>query len=150
MVTTKPATEKDHPFIHRVHRLAYRKMIERQFGYWDEARQSGLLDCDLATDCFEMVLWRGRPCGFFSYSADGGRLHLINLAIHPQCQGRGIGGRILERLKERARQQNQPLSLGAYKTNLGARRFYEKHGFKKNGETTVHILYRWQPAPLHE
>jgi ribosomal protein S18 acetylase RimI-like enzyme len=145
MVTTKPATQRHHPFIHMVHRLAYREMIEQQFGYWDEARQSGILDCDLATDCYELVFWRERPCGFFSYSADGGRFHLINLAIHPKYQGRGIGGRILALLKARAQRNNQPLSLGAYKTNMGARRFYEKHGFKENGETTVHILYRWQP-----
>lgn len=146
MITTRPATEADHSFIHRIHRLAYRDMIERQFGYWDEPRQSGLLDCDLATDNYEMVLWEGRPCGFFSYSTDSGRLHLINLAIHPQYQGRGVGGRVLELLKERAQLKNQPLSLGAYKTNSGARRFYEKHGFKKTGETTVHILYRWRAS----
>jgi ribosomal protein S18 acetylase RimI-like enzyme len=143
MITTKPATAADHDFIHRVHRLAYRNMIECQFGYWDQERQSGLVDCDLATDSYEMVFWEGRPCGFYSYSADGGRLHLINLAIHPQYQGQGIGGLILEQMKARAQRKNQPLSLGAYKTNMGARRFYEKHGFEKSGETTVHILYRW-------
>jgi ribosomal protein S18 acetylase RimI-like enzyme len=147
MITTKQVTQKDHPYIHKVHRLAYRAMIERQFGYWDDARQSGLLDCDLAADRYEMVLWEGRPCGFFSYSTDGCKLHLINFAIHPQYQRRGIGGRILRRLKERAQRNNQPLSLGAYKTNRGARRFYERHGFEKSGETTVHILYRWQAGP---
>jgi ribosomal protein S18 acetylase RimI-like enzyme len=144
MITTRPATEQDHPFIHEVHRRAYRDMIERQFGFWDAERQSGLLDCDLATDCYEIVMWENEPCGYFSYSADGGRLHLINLAIHPQYQGRGIGSRILEQMKERARQKDQPLSLGAYKTNTGARKFYEKHGFSQSGETTVHILYHWQ------
>ncbi len=144
MITTRPATQEDHPFIHRVHNLAYRAMIERQFGYWDEERQSGMLDCDLATDSYEMVLWEGLPCGFFSYSTDGGRLHLINLAVHPLYQRRGVGSRILEHMKERALRESRPLSLGAYKTNSGARRFYERHGFKKSGETTVHILYRWQ------
>ena len=143
MVTTKPATQKDHPFIHRVHRLAYRAMIERQFGYWDEMRQSGMLDCDLATDCYEIVLWEDEPCGYFSYSADGGRLHLIDFAIHPRYQRQGIGSRILDLLKRRAQQNHQPLTLGAYKTNKGARRFYEKHGFQQSGATTVHVLYRW-------
>ena len=147
MVTTKPATQEDHSFIHRVHRLAYRAMIECQFGYWDEVRQSGILDCDLATDRYELVLWKGRRCGYYSYSFDGGRIHLINFAIHPQYQRRGIGGRILKHLKVRAQQKNRPLSLGAYKTNTGARRFYERHGFKKSGETTVHILYRWRASP---
>jgi ribosomal protein S18 acetylase RimI-like enzyme len=143
MVTTIPATQKDHPFIHRVHRLAYRAIIERQFGYWDEARQSDLVDCDLTTDCYEIVLWKNEPCGYFSYSDDSGRVHLINFAIHPKYQRRGIGGQILDKLKESARRKHLPLTLGAYKTNLGARRFYEKHGFRKSGETTVHILYRW-------
>jgi ribosomal protein S18 acetylase RimI-like enzyme len=147
MVSTQPATQEDHPFIHQVHRMAYRRMIERQFGHWDEERQSGLLDCDLKTDRYELVLWEGRPCGYYSYSSDGGRLHLVNFAIHPQYQRRGIGSRILKRLKGRAQQKDQPLSLGAYKTNTGARRFYERHGFRKSGETTVHVLYRWQAMP---
>jgi ribosomal protein S18 acetylase RimI-like enzyme len=147
MVTTKPATQIDHPFIHLVHCLSYRAMIERQFGHWDEARQSGLVDCDLATDHYEIVMWKNVPCGYFSINADGGRLHLIDIAIHPQYQSRGIGGMILEKLKKRAGQNNQPMTLGAYKTNAGARRFYEKHGFRRIGETTVHILYRWRARP---
>jgi ribosomal protein S18 acetylase RimI-like enzyme len=150
MITTKPATEKDHQFIHQVHRLTYRAIIERQFGYWDAQRQSGLVDCDLATDRYEIVLWQGVPCGFFSFNTDGGRLHLINFAIHPQYQGRGIGSRILEQMKQRAQRKNQPLTLGAYKTNMKARKFYESHGLRKSGETTVHILYRWQPASSPE
>ena len=144
MISTKPYTLKDHAFVHQVHRLAYRVMIERQFGYWDEARQSGMLDCDLATDCYEIVLWANEPCGYFSFSTEGGRFHLIDIAILPRFQRRGIGGMLLEMLKKRARQKDQPMSLGAYKTNVGARRFYERHGFQRSDETTVHILYRWQ------
>lgn len=44
------------------------------------------------------------------------------------CQKRGIGGRLLEYLRERAR---GPVLIGTWADAWWAIRFYEKHGFRK-------------------
>ena len=38
-VTTRPAQDADTPFARAVHHAAYRDVVERQFGPWNEAAQ---------------------------------------------------------------------------------------------------------------
>ncbi|MCE5250505.1 GNAT family N-acetyltransferase [bacterium] len=60
-------------------------------------------------------------------SVTGDHWYLIELAVEPACQGRGIGGRLIEPVLERADAAGQP----CYLETLTERsvRFYEKHGF---------------------
>jgi GNAT superfamily N-acetyltransferase len=69
------------------------------------------------------------------------------LYVHPHWTGRGIGSRLLDLAKSRCRR----LDLWAFLSNLGARRFYERHGFveiertegSSNEEKAPDVHYRW-------
>jgi ribosomal protein S18 acetylase RimI-like enzyme len=71
---------------------------------------------------------------------------LDQLFILPEAQGRGVGLALLDFAKERL---PGGMWLGTAAENTGARRFYERHGFRL-AETGAHprlghpiVTYRW-------
>lgn len=70
------------------------------------------------------------------------------LYVAPECVGGGIGSRLLDVAKT-ARPAG--LQLWTFESNLGARRFYERHGFVRvertdgdNEEGAPDLRYTWQ------
>lgn len=60
-----------------------------------------------------------------------GSLYISALAAMPEWRGRGLGTRLLELARKRARTLGCPaLSLICFAENRGARRLYERHGFR--------------------
>jgi ribosomal protein S18 acetylase RimI-like enzyme len=70
--------------------------------------------------------------------------------VHPEAQNQGVGATLLTVAKER-RPRN--LRLWVFQKNVGARRFYERHGFslvrltdgRGNEELEPDALYEWRP-----
>ena len=60
----------------------------------------------------------------FSGIKDG---ELTHLYVDPAAQGRGVGSTLVEHAKE---QSEGRLFLWVFQQNEGARRFYERHGFR--------------------
>ena len=73
---------------------------------------------------------------------------LEHLYVRPDEQGRGVGAALLAVAKERRRR-----GLRVFQKNVGARRFYERHGFRlvqltdgrANEEREPDALYEWRP-----
>jgi ribosomal protein S18 acetylase RimI-like enzyme len=71
-----------------------------------------------------------------------------HLYIHPDCQRRGLGSALLTLAQASA----DALRLWTFQDNTGARRFYEKHGFRieqqtdgaHNEEKQPDVLYVWE------
>ena len=79
------------------------------------------------------------------------RGEIDQLYVDPDSTGRGIGGTLLERAKGL---HPMGLKLWTFQSNLGARRFYEAHGFVAvasttgdNEEQAPDVCYEWRPAP---
>jgi ribosomal protein S18 acetylase RimI-like enzyme len=89
----------------------------------------------------------GRVVGFAGIGED----MLRHLWVHPEVQNRGFGAALLAVAKER---RPDGLRLWVFQKNIGARRFYERHGFRLveltdgrgNEEGEPDALYEWQPA----
>ena len=72
------------------------------------------------------------------------------LYVDPAATHMGIGGALLDRAM---RQRPNGLKLWTFQSNLGARRFYERHGFVAiatstgdNEEQAPDVCYQWRPA----
>ena len=76
---------------------------------------------------------------------------LGHLYVRPDAQGRGIGGALLAKAKER---RPAGFDLWVFQQNEGARRFYERHGLtcveltdgSGNEERTPDARYAWSPT----
>ncbi|MCU9837624.1 GNAT family N-acetyltransferase [Ruegeria sp. WL0004] len=90
-----------------------------------------------------VAVLHGRVAGFIA--RDGGEICSLYLAR--KAQGRGLGARLLQQAQHSAEQ----LELWTFQANVGARRFYERHGFRetqrtdgsRNDERLPDIRYEW-------
>lgn len=95
----------------------------------------------------------GRVVGFLAieYSRTMRGETLEKLYVEPDEQGRGVGTALLEQAKAL---RPGGLHLWVFQKNTGARRFYERHGFRlvkltdgaDNMEHEPDALYAWRPS----
>lgn len=61
-------------------------------------------------------------------------VEITNIAVHSSKQGQGLGRQLLQAVKQYAKQQDiGKIWLEVREDNVGARRFYERQGFKEVG-----------------
>jgi GNAT superfamily N-acetyltransferase len=85
--------------------------------------------------------------GFAILSSD----QLLQIHVEPAQQSQGIGTRLLDQAKER---RPAGFTLWTFQKNVGARRFYERHGLELvrltdgegNEEREPDVQYAWRPA----
>jgi GNAT superfamily N-acetyltransferase len=90
----------------------------------------------------------GRVAGF----AGVGGNELTHLYVDPPAQNRGVGTALLDHVKSL---RPDRLELWVFQANEGARRFYERHGFRLvqltdgagNMEREPDALYEWPADP---
>jgi ribosomal-protein-alanine acetyltransferase len=76
----------------------------------------------------------GQLCGFLCAHAVAGEWEIENMAVAADFLRRGIGSELLGDLIRRARIESaSTILLEVRKSNLPARRLYEKHGFCEVG-----------------
>ena len=60
------------------------------------------------------------------------------IVVEPICQGKGIGGYIINNYIETAKTEKKRIRIKTYKENK-AKKLYERLGFQKYQEDTTHI-----------
>ncbi|MFC7620052.1 GNAT family N-acetyltransferase [Microlunatus sp. GCM10028923] len=70
------------------------------------------------------------------------RIFLGGIQVHPDHQERGIGTELITALIEEARASGRELQLTVDKINIGARRLYQRLGFRTESETVdeLHLV----------
>jgi ribosomal protein S18 acetylase RimI-like enzyme len=139
-VTRRPALETDADFARRVHHRAYREVVERQYGPWDEARQDRFFASSWREGGFEIVLCDGAPCGYLCVEERADDLHVREIVLLPEFQGRGIGSTLLREVIDRAAERGVPVRLGTHHQNR-AQHLYRRLGFREIGRTETHLLF---------
>lgn len=81
--------------------------------------------------------------GFYVLKEKEDHLWLDHLYIHPQFQGGGIGGKIVDLVKSIAKAKKLPIRLGALRDSK-SNDFYQKQGFTKTHEEEWDIYYVFQ------
>lgn len=96
-----------------------------------------------------LALLDGQIAGFLALKRSAACGWVEQLYLLPAATGQGIGTQLLAIAKNRL---GAPLRLYTFQPNHGARRFYERHGFKAiefgdgsgNEERCPDVLYEWQ------
>ena len=141
-VSKRQATEADREFVQTVHQRAYRDVVERQYGRWDETVQEKYFESAWTAAAHEIVLCDNLPCGYCSIAFLAGEIFVQELVIDPDFQGRGIGTRIMAEVISEASARGMPVRLQTHIVNRAAE-LYRRLGFRESGRTGTHILMEW-------
>ena len=88
-----------------------------------------------------VVLSGGVPAGRVLVDRSGHEDRLLDLAIAPEFQHRGLGGAVLRHLAAGVA-AGRGLGLAVDRANTGALRLYERTGFVRCGETETDLFLR--------
>ncbi len=144
-LTLRQATDDDTEFARTTHHTAYRDVIERQFGTFDEAMQDDFFYKSWSGNAgFQIINWGGQPAGYTRVEETPEYIYGHELVLLPQYQSKGIGSSLLASWQENAKSKNIPLRLQVLKENK-AKELYERVGFKETGQTDTHYEMEWSP-----
>jgi len=142
-VARRPAIDSDGEFVRETHHLAYRDVIVRVYGRWDEQVQDEYF-MNWVPVAFDIVMCEGQPCGYMRVEVQPQNIHIEELVIHPHFQNQGIGSFLLRQVMKQAEERLVPVRLRTHHSNR-ALRLYQRFGFEEFDRTDTHTLLQWKP-----
>ena len=94
--------------------------------------EEDFLRCLRQRNCIGMVAEHGeKVVGFMIYELHKNRLHILNFAVHPEFNRRGVGEQMVRKLISKlAPQRRSRIMLEVRETNLAAQLFFKQLGFR--------------------
>ena len=118
---------------------------KEQFVRWQFGLQRREYDARFPQAEYDVILVDGRPAGRIWVGGDGTQIRLLDIALLPEFQNRGVGKLLLRRLIERAREAGLPLRHMVFVLNDDAHRFYERLGFAVIDDHGAYKHMEWRP-----
>jgi ribosomal protein S18 acetylase RimI-like enzyme len=112
--------------------------FKMQFQMQSRAYQMQFPDAD-----YYIVEFDGEPVGRLIVQRGEKEIRLVDVSLLAEFRNRGIGTFLLERLKTEAG-SDRVLSLHVLKTNVGAKRLYERLGLLAVKESDLHFTMQWR------
>lgn len=92
---------------------------------------------------FSIIELGGENAGRLIVDRTENEIRLVDIAVLPEFQGRGIGTFFLRELQKEAESKSLPVTLQVLKTNQNAISLYEKCGFAVSGGSDLYLSMRW-------
>ncbi|MFZ5815178.1 MAG: GNAT family N-acetyltransferase [Bacillota bacterium] len=143
----------DEPFLYELY--ASTRQAEVDGWGWTPAQQEGFLRMQFQArsrsyawqfpGADQRVLWLGEErIGQLLVERTDREIRLIDIALLPAHQGRGIGAGLIRALQQEAQQSGRPLRLSVVPTNP-ARLLYERLGFTTVADDGLYRAMEWRP-----
>jgi ribosomal protein S18 acetylase RimI-like enzyme len=149
----RPAAQRDLPFLRTL--FGQFRAEELAAVPWPERAKQAFLDEQFALQHAHfvtqfpradfLVLERARtPIGRFYLDRSGPHHRIIDIGFLSDWQGKGLGSALIAATKAAARAAGaQGVELHVAPNNPGARRLYERLGFRAVGQTGTHARLQW-------
>lgn len=141
-IETRTAGKGDLEFTFKVKERAFREYVEKLY-VWDESFQRNQHERRFAEQDVLIISYEGVEVGFATMELLETELHLNQLFILPEFQGKGIGAGFMNLLHDKAKNHGAIIKLRVLKVNPRALAFYERLGMTVCGEIDTHYLLAW-------
>jgi ribosomal protein S18 acetylase RimI-like enzyme len=135
----RTAEESDREAIYQLYRLVMRGFISDIWG-WDEQWQRSDFSTHFDPQGITMALNEHDLVGYSHIENRDGQIFIRMLVVHPHHRRNGIGTRLLASVIASAGRKSRNVGLEVFKINGAAKAFYERHGFKVEGETPSSLI----------
>lgn len=137
--TLRPYTTKDYEFVYETKKVAYKIYVEINWGEWNETKQREMFVNFINTygKDIKIIIENNKPIGFYHCeNLENNGYEIGNICIIPECQGRGIGTKILNDIIEENKLKD--IYLRYFKQNPVVK-LYERLGFETIDEMPYHF-----------
>jgi ribosomal protein S18 acetylase RimI-like enzyme len=149
----RPETDADIPFLLRL--FASTREEELASWPWSAEEKAAFLAQQfqaqryhyrnfIAACSFDVIEHNGEPAGRLYLDTRESHLHIVDIALLPECRGHGVGAVIMEGLQAGGRASGKGVSTYVEKFNP-ALRFYRRHGFTEIADHGVYLEMEWRP-----
>jgi len=135
----RQATADDSQFAYRTKKAAFKKYVEKVWG-WNEEEQRRLHQKRFAAQDFQVIQVSGIDVGILALVQQPDCVKVSQMFILPEYQNRGIGAACMIRIIEDASASKLPVRLQVLKVNSRAFKFYQRLGFRIVSESDTHVL----------
>ena len=135
----RKAEESDREAIYHLYRLVMRSLISEIWG-WDEQWQCTDFSTHFYPKGITLAFYEHELVGYSHIENQGSQIFIRMIVVHPHHQRNGIGTILLSSVIALAGKQSQNVGLEVFKINEVAKAFYERHGFKVEGETPSSLV----------
>lgn len=154
-VALRAVRPEDEDFLLRVY--AASRADEMALVDWDEAQKLAFLRSQFEAQAaqyharfpdaeYSIILYEERPVGRFWIGRTPEQIRLLDIAILPEFQNRGVGAALLKSLLAESEATAKPLRHMVFKMNTAALRFYERFGFTPIEDVGAYIHMERRPA----
>jgi len=98
--------------------------------------------------CYHVVLLDGKACGRLWVAPGPRNFQLVDIALHPSVQKKGVGTVLIQRLQQEAQRLKLPITSMVDRFNPGSLRFHQRLGFHIVREDQMNYYMEWTPAPI--
>jgi ribosomal protein S18 acetylase RimI-like enzyme len=98
--------------------------------------------------CYHVVLLDSKPVGRLWVAPGDQEFQLVDIAVHPGLQSKGIGTALIQRLQQEATKARLPIRSSVFRFNPGSLRFHRRLGFQVVREEPLYFHLEWRPVPV--
>lgn len=98
--------------------------------------------------CYHIVLLDSKPVGRLWVAQQDGAFHLVDIAMHPSLQKKGLGTVLVQRLQQEAAKARLPIRSTVSKFNPGSLRFHQRLAFQILREDEMNYFLEWRTVAL--
>jgi ribosomal protein S18 acetylase RimI-like enzyme len=156
-LAVRPALPQDEPFLYDLYEAVRGPQFARAPITAEQKEQLLRMQCraqmssyvqQFPNSCYHIVLLDAKPVGRLWVAPAQGEFHLVDIAVHPSLQSKGIGTVLIQRLQQEAQQARLPIRSTVDRFNAGSLRFHQRLGFTVVREDLLNYYMEWRPAPL--
>jgi predicted GNAT family acetyltransferase len=151
----RKATEDDRQFLITLYGTG--RASEMAIWGWSEEQQKQFIAMQyLARRCHydavyperddSIILAQGLASGVISVARGKTGINLVDIAILPEFQGKGLASTLVQALQQEALENGKSLHLHVVSENSPAVRLYQRLGFACIGDDGVYQHLEWRPA----
>jgi ribosomal protein S18 acetylase RimI-like enzyme len=119
---------------------------KEMFLRWQFDMQRREYDTRFPEAAYHVIVIDQQPAGRIWVGADSEQVRLLDIALLPEFQNRGVGTRLVQKLMTYAANQEKVLRHMVFVLNNNAERFYERLGFKQIEEFGAYKHMEWRPG----
>nr|WP_319393768.1 GNAT family N-acetyltransferase [uncultured Desulfobacter sp.] len=142
----RKATFDDIEFIFQLRIQTMKKDFDNTLG-WHEGEQRRRAADEIQHA--QIIMMNQTDIGVIKVIPRTKKLHLHQMQILPEYQGRGIGSKLVSQVLDCAKNKKIPVTLLVLK-GAAAKRIYDRFGFSVINEYENNYMMRWQPKSLYE